>query len=726
MAVVVPVVLYRGSNDTFELPKQIAVRVILVTTLLAAAAASLLRLLRQPHPRLGVQEFARGLGHRLRQPASIAAVAIVASWTLATLLSAVPSASWWGIPSRWGGWRTQMGYVALFLAATAAFQGQRQVTRLAAVTAFVAAVCSVYSVVQRVGLDPLAWTVNVTEQSRMAVVGPVARPSSTFGNPNFLAAYLVLAIFLSLGGLLSTPRRQARTLWGVVVALQGVGLLLTQTRGAWIAAALGTVVLSLWLLARYGRPWRRILIGLVASGVLAAAGLAAAAPHFPQNSLLARAASILQPTKGTGGIRLYLWQIAAQVWLDRPLTGYGPDTFVSVWEQHYTLDLLHVDSGYQDHNRAENAILDTLDATGLLGGAALLLTGFVVGTAAWRLVKRASSAVARVDSRADGRVFARWGGSPDALLVALVVAVGAHLIAEQTNPEVIGASFLAWTVAGAIVGCGQTRAPLGEDDQDTGAHERHNPLAWLVSSSRRVPWGSLTVAALVVIASSGAYGAFELRALRGRRAFDLGVAASSADQNTAYLDLVTQSVSLWPYDPRFWAELAYARLAAAEARPQASRAPMYDSALAAADRAIQVNPVHPVYRSYWGEVAGRIAASTGDTALAERARAAHKLSVERAPNLWEYWQRYGLTEYRLGNYAAAKELYQHAVDIFGSYWVLWTNLGDAAIRTGDRTTARQAWQHALQICGDSRASPRLCTPAEQDSIRRALDTAGPA
>ncbi len=105
-----------------------------------------------------------------------------------------------------------------------------------------ACLTTLYLLVQRLGLDPLRWE-----------PGPAG---SCFGNPNFCADYLLLA--LGLGRF--TPGR-----WGWAArALILLGILLCQSRGVWLATAV-------LLLVRTGPPWRARLAALLLLAGLAAA-----------------------------------------------------------------------------------------------------------------------------------------------------------------------------------------------------------------------------------------------------------------------------------------------------------------------------------------------------------------------------------------------------------------------------------------------------------------------
>jgi len=127
---------------------------------------------------------------------------------------------------------------------------------------------------------------------------------------------------LGLALLLSLPRRQPLRLLGAAAAgLGAVALAASLSRGAWIGAGLGLLVLL--CLVRPGTRWR-LLAGLVA----AAATVVLAGAAFGRQPLLAvvgdRAASLVAGQRNPYEERSAIWQEALRQWQAHPLLGTGP------------------------------------------------------------------------------------------------------------------------------------------------------------------------------------------------------------------------------------------------------------------------------------------------------------------------------------------------------------------------------------------------------------------
>jgi O-antigen ligase len=127
---------------------------------------------------------------------------------------------------------------------------------------------------------------------------------------NSLAAFLVAAVAVSVGMAFS-----ARTIKGILLAagaipIQLLSIVLTFTRGAWMACAASLLALSLQL--------RRI--GWVVLGLVLAVGVIGVAPP----EMLDRIASIASfETERSSANRIHMWHYAVPALFDRPLTGYG-------------------------------------------------------------------------------------------------------------------------------------------------------------------------------------------------------------------------------------------------------------------------------------------------------------------------------------------------------------------------------------------------------------------
>ena len=157
-----------------------------------------------------------------------------------------------------------------------------------------------------------------------------ARLAATFSNSMFAGTYFAMTLPLGLCLALRETRPRPRLLLLACTALLLPALLLTQARAAWVGGA-ATLLLLLPLLA-LGRTVeaatrRALAIGAVV--LLAACALALADPAVRQ-----RVTSLTNPHDGTVQTRLVYMSTAWQMFLHRPLTGWGPGNLLYVFPQY--------------------------------------------------------------------------------------------------------------------------------------------------------------------------------------------------------------------------------------------------------------------------------------------------------------------------------------------------------------------------------------------------------
>ncbi|MDO8435149.1 MAG: O-antigen ligase family protein [bacterium] len=201
--------------------------------------------------------------------------------------------------------------------------------------------------------------------------GP-ARAFATLGHPNFLGAYLAMALPFGILFWNAFPKRSYRIVVSIASALGIVALLLTYSRGAWAGFFVGGFVTV--ILLRHS-AWKKMLTagGAVVLGLIFLSFvISSSAP------LLARIGSTFDTTNGSTKARLDEWRYAPKLLPQRLITGFGPGTYGEFSEDRQKDP--GSDPSYAD--RLHNLFLDTLWNSGLIGLIALL---GVLGAAILRL-----------------------------------------------------------------------------------------------------------------------------------------------------------------------------------------------------------------------------------------------------------------------------------------------------------------------------------------------------
>ncbi|MCH8346609.1 MAG: O-antigen ligase family protein, partial [Chloroflexi bacterium] len=245
------------------------------------------------------------------------------------------------------------------------------------------------------------------------------RVSATLGNPLYLAATVVTAVFVAIGYLVRsflpdpgtgpspgqaeetepslaawTPpgaawtQPAARVFWLLVIAGSVWVLFLTGTRGGYIGLVAGALTVPLAV-----RIWgnRQVLWPLSAGMVavlLAFGGLfladslgGAAAPSEAKKNVGAARVAKTSLNEESVEIRLLAAEAGLQAYLDRPLLGWGPENFFVAYDRF--ADPTRYQLGIVD--RGHNQILDEMVTKGTLGALSYVALWAAI---VWAIVRR--------------------------------------------------------------------------------------------------------------------------------------------------------------------------------------------------------------------------------------------------------------------------------------------------------------------------------------------------
>jgi O-antigen ligase len=188
------------------------------------------------------------------------------------------------------------------------------------------------------------------------------------GYANALGLVTAIGIVLALGGAAWAPRGPQRAAALGAIALLAPALVLTSSRGAWVALAAGLVVLVAY---RVGP----LAAGVIVGGVLVAA-IVVAVVGSPHRSAVARLA---------GEDRAQYWRVAAHDYQQHPLFGSGAGTFGEYWLRHRPVPTFT--------RTAHSLYLESLAELGSLG-LALVVAAFALPLATLRRAGRLETAAA--------------------------------------------------------------------------------------------------------------------------------------------------------------------------------------------------------------------------------------------------------------------------------------------------------------------------------------------
>ncbi len=312
-----------------------------------------------------------------------AVLAFFGALTLATVFSINPYRSFFSNAERMEGLFGLLHVLGLFMV-TASIFNKKDWAQFFSVTLVAAVGVAIHGIGQLVG-----W---------FEIHQGGVRVDANFGNAAYFAGYSLFVIFFSLylftrvrAGEYVPFGKDYRKIWlwalGAVSVIYVVLLYLNQTRGAMLGLLGGLFVAAL-LRAIFGgkvraRTWSRgavlvlVLIPLLFFAVKDTAWV-------QESSTLKRFADISMEDATTQA-RFLVWGMAVDGWQERPVFGWGPETFTTVFAQQYRPALWSVEPWY---DRTHNVSLDWLVSAGILGFLAYHALFVVALWYLWRLRKR--------------------------------------------------------------------------------------------------------------------------------------------------------------------------------------------------------------------------------------------------------------------------------------------------------------------------------------------------
>lgn len=206
-----------------------------------------------------------------------------------------------------------------------------------------------------------------------------ARIDATFGNPIYLAAYMLFHVFLAamLWNQFWQKSVPGRRMWpsigyGAVIVLDTIALLFTGTRGTTIGLVGGGILAALIyvFLTPGARRARGYFVGVIALLVVLGGGLwlARDTSFVKHVGFLDRIASI-SLTDDTAMARLLNWGIAWQGIKERPVIGWGQENYAIVFDKYYDPRMYAQEPWF---DRVHNIVFDWWVAGGTLGLLAYL------------------------------------------------------------------------------------------------------------------------------------------------------------------------------------------------------------------------------------------------------------------------------------------------------------------------------------------------------------------
>ncbi len=259
--------------------------------------------------------------------------------------------SFFGDLERAEGILLHLHFLAFFLMLSGLFTRKEEWFKLFKVMAGVSGISSFIALLQRLDV----W--------HFYGVSLPGRVSGTLSNPDFFGPYIVLSIFLTLFVFLIEKEKDMKFVWTALIFLHSFTLILSRTRGAWVALALALLFCFFLWFFKYSGSQRKKTAFLVLALSFILLILVVNKDNI-ENGLLKRALSVFELSFGSRGD---VWEISLEAFKENPLLGWGPESFSYVFYKYFKADYFsEIPEGmYFDY--AHNKVFNLLVSSGLLG-----------------------------------------------------------------------------------------------------------------------------------------------------------------------------------------------------------------------------------------------------------------------------------------------------------------------------------------------------------------------
>ncbi|MFH0888811.1 MAG: O-antigen ligase family protein [Planctomycetota bacterium] len=389
----------------------------------------------------------------------------VIAYIVSVIFSAVPYNSVWGGFDRLQGLYTNASFWVIFILAAINIRSKEQIKRIISTIIFTSVPIVAYSFIQRLRLDPVPWQ----------AMDPSIRVSATMGNPIFLAAYLIIAIPLTISRfvrcfvdkkLVVFPDIFSIVFYGLMVVLQVITVFLSQSRGpilGMFASIFAFVFIYAWA---YRKKYLFMLIAvLFVIGIIFLALFNL--PHLmPDKKLSPKIEPLWQKTFGrlmevpyvrqlgrvvetdpgsSGRTRIILWN---GIWKlindkDEPyrfFIGYGPESLSTVYYKNYTMELAKLEGVNVHADRSHNGYLDVWVMNGIFGLVSYLFLLVCIMYMALKTIK---------PKKENGQVD-NDGNYLTLMMIGLITAITAHLVEIFVGIAIVSTFTHFWIITAAI------------------------------------------------------------------------------------------------------------------------------------------------------------------------------------------------------------------------------------------------------------------------------------
>jgi O-antigen ligase/tetratricopeptide (TPR) repeat protein len=270
---------------------------------------------------------------------------------VSTVFSRFYSISIWGSYDRLFGLESIVFFFLFFCLTFLNLKDKRSINRGLIALIFSSFFVSTYAIAQAFGLDPFRW-IESTE----------LRVTSTFGQPNFLGAFLLLVIPLNIY-LFRETKQYFRYFYLLVLFLNILSLGYTYSIASWLGFLFGLFLLGLYFIYNSKLKFLNKKNLTIASIIVVILFLFISASSVFKTKI----SSVFNFENGSTAARVDFWKAGIDGIGEKPFFGHGLDSQGEIIPKYYETNwAVHSSIGVRP-SRAHNIFLDTLLTTGIFG-----------------------------------------------------------------------------------------------------------------------------------------------------------------------------------------------------------------------------------------------------------------------------------------------------------------------------------------------------------------------
>ncbi len=209
-----------------------------------------------------------------------------------------------------------------------------------------------------------------------------SRPHGTIGNPPFLASYLLLSVFLGVILIFNTQRLYLKFGYLLLIIINSIAIYFTASRGAILAAAIGTIMFILFYIhvktnSMKDKLVKKAVLSLIIILIvfLVVFLIFKNADFIKHERTLSRFVTMFSDESVQN--RFIAWEYAWKGIKERPVLGWGQENFIGV----YTVNPIPFVREQIWFDRAHNIVIEWLVNAGILGlfsYLAIFVTAFYI------------------------------------------------------------------------------------------------------------------------------------------------------------------------------------------------------------------------------------------------------------------------------------------------------------------------------------------------------------